>query len=128
MATPTTYKGFSTNNAERTRNWQRFDIDLVKIDMMNHFMTRMGERIGRPGFGTYIWDYLNEPMTQTIRQLIVDDAVRIVQSDPRVKLHTVNLFDFENGIRIEIIVDYIGLAVNQTFQVDFETRQSNPIF
>lgn len=127
MATPTTYKGYSTIGAERTRRWTRYDVDLVKTDLLNQFMTPWGDRIMRPNYGCKIWDYLNEPLTPPIRQIVIDDAVRIVSSDPRVKLTTVNLFDFENGLRIEIICDFIGLASNQTFYVDFETRQSSAI-
>lgn len=127
MATLSTYKGYSTQNAERTRNWTRYDVDLVKTDLLNHFMTRTGERVMRPDFGCRIWDYLNDPLTPATRQAVIDDAVRIINSDPRVSLRTVNLFDFENGLRIEVIVDFIGLANNQTFYVDFETRQSSAV-
>lgn len=124
MAVPTTYKGFSTQGAERTRRWTRFDVELVKTDLLNHFHTRIGERAMRPEFGCRIWDYMNEPLTPALRQMVIDDAVRIIQSDPRVALRTVNLFDFENGLRIEILVDFVGLAENQSFYIDFENRQN----
>jgi phage baseplate assembly protein W len=124
MATPTTYKGFSTIGAERTQQWTRFDVDLVKIDLMNQFQTRIGERVMRPNYGCRIWDYLNEPLTPALREMIINEAVRIVSGDPRVALQGVNLFDFENGIRIEILVDFIGILNGQTFYVEFEARQS----
>lgn len=124
MAVPRTYRGFSTYQAERTRTWVRSDIDLIKVDLLNHFYTRVGERLGRPDWGCLIWDLLHEQMDQTIRDQIINEAVRIVSSDPRCKLINVNLFDFDNGIRIECTLDFIGLATMQTFAVDFERRES----
>lgn len=123
MATPKTYKGFSTQNAERTRRWSVYDVELVKLDLMNHFHTRVGERVLRPEYGCRIWDYLYEPLTPMAREEVIAEAVRVCRSDPRVAVHEVNVFDFEHGLRVEIALDYIGLAVNQTFRVEFENRQ-----
>lgn len=124
MGIPTSYKGFSTQGAERTRQWARYDVELVKIDILNQFQTRIGERVMRPEFGCRIWDYMTQPMTPALRQMIIDEAVRIIQSDPRVFLQNVNLFDFDNGIRIEILVDFVGISQNQSFYVEFENRQN----
>lgn len=123
MAIPKTYRGFSTTDAERTRAWSRYDIDLVKRDLMNHFHTRVGERVMRPEYGCRIWDYLYEQMDNNLRDLIIDEAERICRSDPRVAVQLINVFDFENGIRVEITLDFVGLAVMQNFTVDFERRE-----
>jgi phage baseplate assembly protein W len=123
MARINTYVGFSTIDAERTRSWTLYDVELVRRDLLNHFMTRLGERIGRPDFGCKIWDLLLENMTPGLRQEIINEAVRICAADPRVKIHEVFLYDFDNGIRIEIILDFLGLAVMQNFQVLFETEE-----
>ncbi|RYD64498.1 MAG: hypothetical protein EOP83_09620 [Verrucomicrobiaceae bacterium] len=127
MATPKIYKGFSTQEAERTRRWTRYDVDLIKRDLLNHFQTRIGERVLRPEFGCRIWDYLNEPLTPALRQDIITETVRVCSADPRIIVHSVNVFDFPNGLRIEITLDFVGIAVEQTFRVDFEDRQSGSL-
>ena len=124
MALTQTYRGFSTIDAERTRNWTRYDVDLVKRDLLNHFMTRIGERLGRLDFGCRIWDWLHEQMTPDLRERIIEEAIRIVKSDPRVNLVNVNIFEFQNGIRVELTLDFIGLAVMDTFSVDFDQREN----
>jgi phage baseplate assembly protein W len=124
MAGINTYTGFSTIDAERTRSWKVFDVELVRVDLMNHFMTRVGERLGRPEFGCRIWDMLHEQMTPGLREDIINEAVRICASDPRVKVHEVFLFDFDNGIRIQITLDFVGLAAMQQFEALFEIDQA----
>lgn len=124
--TPTSFRGFSTFNAERMRSWARYDIELIKRDLLNHFHTRIGERVMRPEFGCRIWDYLMEPMTPMLREMIVNEAVRICQSDSRVELIDVQVSEFENGIRIENTLNYVGFGVVDTFAVDFELR--DPFF
>jgi|HigsolmetaGSP12D_1036236.scaffolds.fasta_scaffold11341_2 Phage baseplate assembly protein W len=121
------YKGFSTQNAERTRNWALYDIDLVKQDLINHFMTRKGERVMRPDFGSIVWDALMEPMTAQLRQEIINDAVRICKSDVRIKLQDVRLYDLDNGIRIEIIAEFVGFNIVDTFSVFFERNERDAL-
>lgn len=128
MATPRLYKGFNTQGSERTRQWSVYDVELIKIDLMNHFHTRIGERVLRPEFGCRIWDYFMQPLTPTLREDIIAEALRVCRSDPRVFVHTVNVFDFDKGLRVEIILDYIGISAQQTFQVDFENRQNETFF
>ena len=56
----TLFKGFSTVDKVRAP-YTLTDADLVKRDLLNHFYTRIGERVMRPTFGSVIWDYLMEP-------------------------------------------------------------------
>lgn len=121
----TNYRGFSTIEAERTRAWTLYDVELIRRDLLNHFHTRYGERVGRANFGCKIWDMLHENMTDGIRRAIIDEAVRICSADPRVALHEVKVYDFPNGVRVEIILDYLGLAAFQNFNVLFEIEQKN---
>lgn len=123
MALRKTYVGFSTQNAERTRKWSSYDVELVKRDLYNHFFTQIGERVMRPNFGCAIWDYLYEPLTPANRQAVLAEVERICRSDPRVELVTTNLFELESGLRIEVTLNFIGLAVVETFNVDFEAAE-----
>lgn len=123
MALQRTYRGFSTQGAERTREWASNDVELVKRDLMNHFMTSVGERVMRPEYGCKIWDYLHEPLTPVLREQIIEEAIRICKSDPRCEVSNVFLFDFDNGLRIELTLNFLGFAVMETFTVSFERRE-----
>lgn len=116
------YSGFSTFDAERRQSWMRYDIELIKRDLMNHFQTRVGERVMRPDFGCRIWDWLMEPMTPLLREMIVNETIRICKTDARVELQDVRVLEFDNGIRIECTLHYVGFDLKDTFAVDFEAR------
>lgn len=119
------FRGFSTYEAERSRTWARFDIDLIKRDLLNHFMTRVGERVMRPTFGCRIWDLFMEPMTPGVKDQIIAEARRICEEDPRVSLMNINVLEYESGIRIEIVLNYVGSQMVDSFQVEFENAQSD---
>ena len=52
----------------------------------------------RPDFGSIIWDALFEPMTEDLRDAIVDDVVEIVNYDPRIVADKVLVDEYQNGI------------------------------
>lgn len=124
MPVPHIYKGFSTIGAEQTRDWSVTDINCIKRDMLNQFATAMGERLMRPDFGCRIWDWLDDQMDDVLRQKIVQEAIRVVKCEPRVNYISVNLFEYDNGIRIEIMVEYIGMGVYDTMTANFEREQA----
>jgi phage baseplate assembly protein W len=124
MARQKSFRGFSTIDAERTMSWVLTDIDLIKRDLLNHFMTRIGERVMRPNFGSRIWDLLDEQLTSVIRQEIIDDAVRICQSDPRVKLVRTVVVDFDQGVRVENTLEFLGWGIVDTMFATFQKNQS----
>ena len=84
MATPI-YRGYSSV-ANTQIDSALFDLDLVKQDLMNHFHTRIGERVGRPQFGSIIWSLLFDPGDPRTESLVIQDAQRIISEDPRVTL------------------------------------------
>lgn len=124
MAT-TVFRGFSTINGETRTDWSVYDIDLIKRDLLNHFHTRVGERVMRPDWGCRIWDWLMEPLTEPMREQIVAEAVRICREDPRVTVAGVNAIALDHGVRVEIALDLIPFGnLPTTISVDFEDRQS----
>jgi len=58
-----TYKGFSTVSND-SKSFSLYDFALIKQDLINHFHVRQGERLENPLFGTIIWDYIFEPLTE----------------------------------------------------------------
>ena len=80
------YKGFSSFEFENTGSFKINDIELIKLDLLNHIFTRRGERVMMPTFGTIIPDLVFEPLDEeTIDQL--ESELRVVfDYDPRVEL------------------------------------------
>jgi phage baseplate assembly protein W len=115
--------GFSTQaDTLTTKKFTLYNIDLVKQDLLNQFFTRKGERVMLPNYGTIIWDKLFEILNNGSRQEIIDDATRIVKSDPRVSLISINIFDIDHGITIVMEMWYAPLAMTTTLSVNFDTQ------
>lgn len=116
------YKGYNTvdNNTTKTR---LEDAELIKRDLSNHFNIRKGEKLMRPDFGTIIWDALFEPMTEDLRDAIVEDVLEIIKYDPRIVAETVLVDEYENGILVEATVRYSNL--NQTENMRFLFDQNS---
>jgi len=101
-----TYKGFSTvgNNFGSSK---LTDTDLIKRDLLNHFAIRKGEKLMNGEFGTSIQDLLFDPLTEEIKNRIVQEVDAVINSDPRIVSQGVVLDEFGNGLQIEMQVRYV---------------------
>lgn len=118
------FVGFSTIDSNLTKKWTHYDIDLIKRDLLNHFNTRVGERVMRPDFGCKIWDYMMEQLTPSMRDMILQEALRVCESDSRVSVSSSEVYTYGNGIRVELSLFYRPFDVIDTFYVDFDARQN----
>ena len=122
MAAPL-YRGFSTvaNDGIDTR---LFDVNLVTQDLLNHFGTRVGERVGRPSFGSIIHDLLFDLFDTRTEGLVIADAQRIFSEDPRVVPLEVNVeVDPEkHQIRLVATLQMVEFDMNINFHAIFEAR------
>ena len=110
--------GFSTvgKTVPQTR---LYDIELVKRDLQNHFMTSLGERVMKPNFGSIIWDLLFEPFTDLVRQQIINDVRRVINSDPRVTLVDLEVDNDEYGITLNALLNYAPFNVVEGLYVRY---------
>lgn len=115
------FRGFSTIGLEN--KWKLEDTELVKRDILNHFQTRRGERLMNPEFGSKIWEYTFEQMTDELRSAIVADAKNVISSDPRVVAKEVTLKTFQNGFQIEMDLYFVNQDVSQSMFVQFNQEQ-----
>jgi len=115
------FRGFSTIDRINPAT-EITDIELIKRDLLNHFHTIKGERVMRPDFGSIIWDMLFEPFDDLVRESIVSDVEDIIAQEPRVTLVDLNIFEFEQGLRIDVDVLYQPFDVVETFSIDFDRR------
>lgn len=88
----------------------RYDLDLARQDLLNHFNTKKGERIMLPEFGSIVWDMLFEPLDDRTIRLIDEDVRRIIKNDPRWALQSVTITEGPNALNIEVIVTYLPSA------------------
>ena len=86
MAISGLYKGFSSFEFERTKSFKLNDVELVKMDLLNHIFTRRGERVMMPSFGTLIPDMIFEPLDDSTLSTIEDELRGVFNYDPRVEL------------------------------------------
>lgn len=113
------YKGFSTVDAT-TFNTKLYDYDLIKQDIINHFNTRQGERVMNPTFGTIIWNVIYDPLTDQLKQAVVEDVNRILQYDPRVVPVQVNLTETDYGLQLEATLSYVGKDQTDVLRLAFD--------
>lgn len=118
MAEPL-YRGYSSV-ANTGIDTSLFDMDLIKQDILNHFMTRIGERVGRPEFGSIIWDLLFDPADPRTETLVIQDAQRIIGMEPRVDLLDLSVRTTDHTITIDIVVKAKQIDMDANFSVLFE--------
>ena len=117
------FAGYSTATPGKSRSWALYDFDLINRDLMNIFMTRLGERLMRPTYGCSIWDYVGEQLTPDVVEAIENEAERIVSLDTRLSFQSIEISTTNNGIIILIRMLYIPYNTVASFQAAFEVRQ-----
>lgn len=88
MATQRTglYKGYSSFEFEATGSFKINDVELIKLDLLNHIFTRRGERVMMPRFGTVIPDLVFEPLDEDVVEQVDTELRLVFDYDPRVEL------------------------------------------
>lgn len=114
-----TYKGFSTVSSEST-SFALYDLQLIKQDLLNNFNVRLGERLEQPEFGTVIWDILFEPLTDELRNVIIQNVEAVVNYDPRIRADQVIVTTYDQGIQIECILTYFPYNIQEAIQLKFD--------
>lgn len=114
----TIYKGYSTvDNQRKTR---LTDFELAKQDLINHFHIRKGEKLHNPNFGSGLWSVVFDPLTTTSKQAIIDDVKTVVRYDPRLNVTDVNVIEYDQGIQIELDIEYINEDLVDTLKLQFD--------
>lgn len=116
------YKGISTVDPN-TNSFNLYDIALIKQDLLNHFHIRQGEKLENPEFGTIIWDALFEPLTEGMKQAIIENVTQIVNYDPRVQVNSVTVDTYESGIQIECDLTYLPYNISESMRLKFDESQ-----
>ena len=116
-----TFIGFNTIN--QNKKFTAVDFNLIKIDLLNAFNIRQGELVGRPGYGTVLWNYLFENQTQETQQLIYAEIQRVCAGDPRIFISGIQMFPQENGLLLQVGIAVVPSTNAQMLSIFFNQQQ-----
>ena len=116
-----TFIGFNTQN--QYKKFTLTDTELIKRDLLNAFNITQGQLPGRPGYGTTLWVLLFENQDQTTNDAIQREIQRVASGDPRVVIAEVNIYPQENGILIELAIQFAPNTDAQLLSVFFNQQQ-----
>ena len=97
-----TFIGFNTQ--DQFKKFTLVDDALIKRDLLNALNIRQGQLVGRPGYGTALWDNLFENQTNETEAAITREIQRVAGGDPRLQISEIDIFPQENGILIQILL------------------------
>jgi phage baseplate assembly protein W len=103
------------------------NIDLIKRDILNQFYTIPGERVMLPSFGSNIPLLLMDPFDTITENAIIEDAIRVIQSEPRVELVNISIYEKDQAITILMTLNFLPESQQQDLFVTF-TAQSQDSF
>ena len=121
-----TFIGFNTQN--QFKKFTLVDGELIKRDLLNAFNITQGQLPGRPSYGTTLWDFLFENQDQVTIAAILREVQRVDGRDPRVYLSDVNVYPQENGVLIELEVQFVPNTDAQLLSVFFNQQQRRATF
>ena len=115
------FVGFNTVN-QPNPPYSLTNIDIVKRDINNQFATPMGERLMLPDFGTNIYSYLFDPFDDYTKNAIIEDAVRVVQADPRVELVSIDVYQQDQALNIVMVLLFQPESITDSMFVSFSLK------
>jgi phage baseplate assembly protein W len=121
-----TFIGFNTQN--QYKKFTLTDTELIKRDLLNAFNILQGQLPGRPTYGTTLWNILFENQDQTTMTAILAEIQRVAGGDPRLNLVDANIYPQENGVLIEIQIQFVPNADAELLSVFFDQQQRRASF
>jgi phage baseplate assembly protein W len=98
------------------------NIELIKRDISNQFATPMGSRLMLPGFGTNIFNYLFDPFDQYTKDMIIEDATRVIEDEPRVSLISMDVFQEDQALTIVMSLLFTPESITDNMFVTFSLK------
>jgi phage baseplate assembly protein W len=122
-----TFVGFNTQ--DQFKKFTLVDDALIKRDLLNALNIRQGQLVGRPGYGTALWDNLFENQTNETEAAITREIQRVAGGDPRLQISEVDIFPQENGILIQILLTIVPSTDAERLSIFFDqqTRRASYI-
>ena len=99
------YKGYSSFEFQRTKEFKVIDVELVKLDLLNHIFT-----------------LLFEPLDDEILITLEDELRDVFDADPRVELITIDIQPNvnEHYVTANAKLNYIELNITEDFELNLQ--------
>jgi phage baseplate assembly protein W len=110
--------GFNTQG--QYKKFTLTDLELIKRDFLNALNIRQGQIPGRPQAGTILWDNLFESQTTETETAIVNEIQRVAGGDPRLQISNIEIFPQQNGILIQIEIQFVPSTEPQRLNIFFD--------
>lgn len=116
------YRGYSSYEYQPHKTFSIQDIELVKLDLLNHIFTRKGERVMMPAFGTRIPDLAFEPLDPITLSILEEDLRMVIDFDPRVSLVEMKLLpSYDTGtVAATVKLMYVELNMIDTLDLNIQ--------
>ena len=115
------YRGFSTLQGNFLST-KVVDTELVKRDLLNAFAIRKGEKVGTPGYGSGVLDLVMEPLTEEVKNLLLEEVTSTIAQDPRVSLQQLVIEEYENGLQAQINLLYVQTNQSESLVINFDRQ------
>jgi phage baseplate assembly protein W len=115
-----TFIGFNTQ--DQFKKFTLVDDALIKRDLLNALNIRQGQLVGRPGYGTALWDNLFENQTNETEAAITREIQRVAGGDPRLQISEVDIFPQDNGILIQILLTIVPSTDAERLSIFFDQQ------
>lgn len=114
------YRGYSSYEYEAKKTFSIADVELVKLDLLNHIFTRRGDRVMMPTFGTRIPDLVFEPLDVITLAVLEEDLRAVFAFDPRVNLLDLTITpDYDtNSVTAAAKLLYIELNLTDNLDIN----------
>lgn len=99
------------------------DIALAKRDLLNHFYTRKGERLGEPQFGSILPLLVFDPLDDDTVFAVEDDVREVVGADPRWKIIDITTTIGENSINCVLRLFYNPTSTFDELYLSYTTEE-----
>lgn len=144
------YIGFSTINADKPkttnapigqdggpggilqsintgRKFKLVDEALVIQDFVNALNIRQGQKVGNPGYGTTLWNFVFEPNTADVQFQLQNEIRRIASLDPRLQIDYLRAYPQENGILLELQIAVVPFNAASLLSIFFNANTNTAI-
>ena len=115
-----TFIGFNTQ--DQFKKFTLVDDALIKRDLLNALNIRQGQLVGRPGYGTALWDNLFENQTNETEAAITREIQRVAGGDPRLQISKIDIFPQENGMLIQILLTIVPSTDAERLSIFFDQQ------
>ena len=115
-----TFIGFNTQ--DQFKKFTLVDDALIKRDLLNALNIRQGQLVGRPSYGTALWDNLFENQTNETDAAITREIQRVAGGDPRLQITEIDIFPQENGILIQVLLTIVPSTDAERLSIFFDQQ------